>query len=192
MWPFGHEQEARRLAQIAPGTHGAVAVRVTVVSDNVVISPLSGLASAFLQIDLLERLSLDRAGFQDNERDDEFFVLGSAKYGQVLTLRDGDGDEVSVVATRIRFEPATLIGGQPVAHVPAVLAPYLRNATGRGVICSREHALRTGDAVLLKAVIEPSPHVVPDGYRSGTAIRYLPRDDLAPVVLVEVLEVPAW
>ncbi len=168
MWPFGHDHVVQRLAAIPPGTTGAVAARVTVVSESSVVSPLSGLASAFLQVDLLERLI------------DEYVVLGSVKYGQVLRLRDCDGDEVSVVAAAVRFEPSTLLGGQPVTDILPELAPYLRNATGRGILCSREHALRTGDAVLLKAVVEPS------------RTRYLVRDDLAPVVLAEVVDVPVW
>jgi hypothetical protein len=192
MWPFGHEDVAQRLAQIPPGKAGAVAVRVTVISENVVTSPLTRLASAFLQIDLLERIAAERAGIQDGSLNDEYFVLGSAKHGQVLRLRDPDGDEVSVVAGRVRFEPSTTQGGQPVTDVPPGLAPYLRNATGRGILCMREHALREGDTVLLRAVVEPSLRVVPEGYRSGTSVHYLTRDDLAPVVLVEVVDVPEW
>ncbi|HSO34310.1 MAG TPA: hypothetical protein VLT33_17360 [Labilithrix sp.] len=193
MWPFGEEtKEARRLAAIPPGETGAVAVQMTVVSENVVISPLSGLASAFLQIDLLERLPMGQASGPAETLDDDCFVLGSAKHGDILRLRDDDGDEIRLVASRVRFEVSTGTAGQPIADIPVALAPFLKNATGRGILCAHEHALRKGDSVLLRAVVEPSLRVVPDGYRSGTKVTYVARDDLAPVVLVEVVDVPAW
>ena len=70
--------------------------------------------------------------------------------------------------------------------------PLLRRATGRGVVCYRELSLGTGDAVRLKAVVEPTSSVASDGHRSGTRTTYVARDDLAPVVLEEVFGVPPW
>ncbi|HSO36764.1 MAG TPA: hypothetical protein VLT33_29765 [Labilithrix sp.] len=192
MWPFGQKREASRLAAIPVGETRAVAVLTTVVSENVVTSPVSGLASALLQVDLLERVSPGHAGRQDGTLDDDFNHLGRATFGQVLILRDGDGDEISVVGGRARFEPSTQTGGNPITKVPPELVPFLRRATGRGVLCCREATLRTGDRVLLKAVVQPTLRVVTAGYRSGTNLSYVTRDDLAPVVLVEVVDAPAW
>ena len=60
------------------------------------------------------------------------------------------------------------------------------------MVCYRELTLGTGDAVRLKALVEPTSSVASDGYRSGTRTTYLARDDLAPVVLEEVFDVPPW
>jgi len=80
----------------------------------------------------------------------------------------------------------------PIASVPAELVPFLRRASGRGVVCYRELTLGTGDSIRLKAVVEPSTSVVASGYRSGTRRTYVARDDLAPVVLEELFEAPPW
>ena len=135
---------------------------------------------------------MGQAGGPAETLDDDGFVLGSARHGDILRLRDDDGDEISLVASRVRFEVSTVTAGQPITDIPVALAPFLKNATGRGVLCSQEHALRKGDSVLLQAVVEPSLRGGPDGYRSGAKVAYVARDDLAPVVLVEVVDLPAW
>ncbi len=54
------------------------------------------------------------------------------------------------------------------------------------MVSYRELALGTGEAIRLRAVVEPTTIVVTDGYRSGTRSTYLARDDRASVVLEEV------
>lgn len=197
MWPFERKKVAVRLGAVPAGEAGAVVVLTTVVSANVVTSPLSGLQSALLQIELLERIPAEQGRTEafggEGSLYDDFASLGHVTFGQVLLLRDRDGDEISVVAGRARFDVTTpRNGGTPMANVPAELVPLLRRASGRGVICYRELPLLQGDRVLLKAIVESSQTVVTSGYRSGASVRYVARDDLGLVVLEEVFEAPAW
>ena len=196
MWPFEGKKVASSLGAIA-GEPGSVDVLTSVVSTNVVTSPVSGMQSALLQIELLERIETQQRPLEafggDAEGLDYFASLGVALFGDVLVLRDAAGDEISIIASRARFEPTTPFnGGVPIARVPAELVPFLRRASGRGVVCYRELALLQGDKVRLTAVVEPSQSVIAAGYRSGTQLRYLARDDLGPVVLTEVIEAPGW
>jgi hypothetical protein len=190
MWPFGRKNVAARLGEVTRGEPGAVDVLTTVVSANVVTSPVSGMCSALLQIELLERVPT-----QEGDGDaaiDRFESLGIALFGDLLVLQDGAGDEISVVAGRARLDVANRHGGTTLTRVPAELVPFLRRATGRGAICYREFPLLEGDKVRLKAIVEPSQAVVTTGYRSGSKLRYLARDDLALVVLEEIFEAPEW
>lgn len=124
---------------------------------------------------------------------DRYDLLGTIVLGDVATLRDEDGDEITIVARRARIEPALpRRGGTPITRMPAEIVPLLQRATGRGVICYRELTLSTGDKLRLRAVVEPTQSIVADGYRSGTRVTYVARDDLEPVVLEEVFEAPAW
>ncbi len=195
MWPFGRKKVADRLGAVAVGEPMAVDVLTSVVSPNAVVSPVSGMRSALLQVELVERLPEEQrqnGAFSGGEGAvfDRFVSLGVALF---LVLRDRDGDEISVVAGRARLDAAaSRNGGTPLATVPAELVGFLRRATGRGVICYRELPLLEGDKVRLRAVVEPSQTVVTSGYRSGSKVRYLVRDDLAVVILEETVEAPAW
>ena len=111
--------------------------------------------------------------------------------GDLVTLRDDDGDEISIVVRRARLQ----LGSPrppPIAltHIPAELTPLLAKAKGRGALHYREVLLSTSDRLLLSAVVEPTTSVVAVGYRSGTRQAYLARDDLAPVILDEVGSAP--
>ena len=122
---------------------------------------------------------------------DTYEPLGILNLGDVATLRDEDGDEITIVVGRVRIDPQLpQRGGTPLTSVPAEVVPFLEQARGRGIICYRELALRDGDHVRLKAVVEPTRSVASSGYRSGTTVSYVARDDLAPVVLEEVLGSP--
>lgn len=199
MWLFARKKVANRLGAVTTaGAPLAVDVLTTVVSPNAVRSPVSGLVSALLQIELVERVPLDQGqavAFEggDGAGSDAFVSLGTALFGDIVILRDADGDEISVVSGRARFDAATpRNGGTPLATVPAELVGFLRRATGRGVVCYREFPLLEGDKVRLKATVEPSQSVVSSGYRSGTKVRYVARDDLALVILEEIFETPSW
>jgi hypothetical protein len=201
MWPFGRKKVWNRLA--AAGTAEArgepphpvlVETLTTIVSPANVVSPVSGMRACIVVIELVERVPLRQEyGAGDEIERDVYESLGFVVLGDVATLRDPDGDEITVVTRRARITPSQHArGGTPVSRVPAELVPFLSRATGRGVVCYRELTLGMGEKVLLKAVVEPTASVVPSGYRSGTRTTYVARDDLAPVVLEEVFEAPAW
>jgi hypothetical protein len=204
MWPFGRDKKAgnRLAAASAPGGGKAgeppqavhVSVLTTIVSPSTVVSPFTGMRAGFLLVELLERIPVandeDAAGDVAKDRYD---LLGTVILGDVVTLRDQDGDEITIVARRAQFKAALpRRGGTPITRMPPEIAPLLSRTTGRGVLCYRELTMSTGDTLRLRAVVEPTQSIVADGYRSGTRLTYLARDDLAPVVLEEVFETPAW
>jgi hypothetical protein len=201
-WPFGRKALPGRLAaaSAAPpaGQAGApvsVSVVTTIVSPSSVTSPLTGLRAAIIHLEIVERVPLvrDQGMGSEDETSDVYNSLGVVILGDVATLRDEDGDEITIVAHRARIQPALMRrGGTPLGRVPPEVVPLLANASGRGVICYRELPLAMGDAVRLKAMVEPTQSVVATGYRSGTRVTYVARDDLAPVVLEEIFEAPAW
>lgn len=208
MWPFtrrASRQDCRgRLAaacaEPAPGeTRQPVSVSVltTIVSPSTVESPLTGRRAAIVYIEILERVSSSsgphvEGGSVVETRDDTYDSLGVVVLGDMVTLRDDDGDEIAIVARRARIQPALpQLGGTALDEVPAEIAPLLAKARGRGVLCFRELALAIDDRLLLTAFVEPTTSVVASGYRSGTRKTYVARDDLAPVVLDEVFVSPA-
>lgn len=201
MEPFPEKKVWSRLASasaVRPGGERAEPVAVStltsIVSPATVASPFTGIRACILVIELVERMAL-AGGHRgaDDLADHVYASLGFIVLGDIATLRDQDGDEITIVVPRVRVEPAVRArGGTPLVRAPAEVVPLLRRATGRGVVCYRELTLGTGDAVRLKAVVEPTSRVASDGYRSSTRGTYVARDDLAPVVLEEVLEAPPW
>ena len=195
MWPFGRKKVWNRLAAAGePRTPVHVSVLTTIVSPSSVVSPFTGMRAGLLLVELVERIPLSNdQGAGGEDVSDRYDLLGTVVLGDVATLRDEDGDEITIVARRARIEPALpRRGGTPIMRMPAEVVPLLQRATGRGVICYRELTLSTGDKLRLRAVVEPTQSIVADGYRSGTRVTYVARDDLEPVVLEEVFEAPAW
>lgn len=201
MWPFGRKKVWSRLAAAWAGDPtgqaeepASVSALTTIVSPATVVSPFTGMRASFLAIELVERIPLTNDQGTGNEVvSDTYESLGFVVLGDVMTLRDEDGDEITIVAHRARVEPAFHArGGTPLSRAPAEVVPLLRRATGRGVVCYRELTLATGDTIRLKAVVEPTTSIVTSGYRSGTRRTYVARDDLARVVLEEVVEAPPW
>jgi hypothetical protein len=194
MWPFGGKKVWSRLAAAGGSEPVAVATLATIVSPANVVSPFTGMRAAIVVIELVERLPVTREqGGGSDAQSDVYESLGSVVLGDLATLRDPDGDELTVVVNRARITPARREGGAtPLSRAPAEVVPLLQRATGRGVVCYRELILGTGESVLLKAVVEPSRSVVASGYRSGTRTTYVARDDLGPVLLDEVFEAPPW
>jgi hypothetical protein len=170
----------------------AVSVLTTIVSPPLVVSPFTGVRAGFVFVELLERTSRSNDPAEEDEKGrDHYDLLTTVVLGDVATLRDEDGDEITIVARRARIEPALpRHGGATITHMPPEIVPLLRKATGRGVLCYRELTLSTGDKLRLRAVVEPTTSVVAYGHRSGTRVTYVARDDLAPVVLEEVFEAP--
>ncbi len=202
MWPFGREKVWDRLA--AASAHGGaqgggppepvhVSVLTTIVSPSLVVSPFTGMRAGILLVELLERIPVANEG-DSGVTSDVYAILGTVVLGDLATLRDEDGDEITVVARRAQIKPALpRRGGTPITHMPPEVAPLLQRSSGRGgVLCYRELTLSTGDKLRLRAVVEPTQSIVADGYRSGTRLGYVARDDLGPVVLEEIFETPAW
>jgi hypothetical protein len=177
VWPFTKTGAVGRLGAVLPGEPGAVELVATVVSPDATTSPLTGARCVFAYVELLEHLGTDpqRIGSVEEE-----VALGAMVYGgDPFVLRDEHGDEVSLVARRVRVELASALHTRtPLEQVPAELIPFLRRASGRGAVCYRERALREGDKVRLEAVVE--------GHRSGTRVSYVVRDDLRPTYLKEL------
>lgn len=197
MWPFGRNKVWTRLAAASaaeaagePPRPVAIAALTTIVSAPDVVSPFTGMRTCILVIEVVERIPPTNARGLGNEVvSDLFEPLGTVVLGDMATLRDLDGDEITVVVRRARFALAHPAGAaMPLARAPAEIVPLLQRATGRGVVCYRELALGPGERLLLKAVVEPSTRVVGAGYRSGTRTTYVARDDLARVVLEEVFD----
>lgn len=197
MWPFG-KKKPNRLAAAAPsgapgGPPTEVKVEVVVASPNELTSELTGLRAALFHVSLVERLPIHRengvAG--GDEVADAWVDLGAIMWGDTLVLRDDDGTEVTVVARRAQVGFATpQLSGTPLSKVPAALAPMMKKASGRGVLCFRENTIRQGDRYRLTATVEAVPSVVTSGYRSGAGLRFIARDDLSPVKLEEIFDVP--
>lgn len=194
MGPFKQKKVWSRLAaafSLGPSGEPAPPVSVsaltTIVSPAMVVSPLTGMRACIVVIELVERIPLTNDG---EGLDDLHESLGFVVLGDVATLRDEDGDEITIVVPRARVAPTLHARGvSPVSRVPAEIVPLLRKATGRGVVCFREVTFGTGEAVRLRAIVERATSIVADGTRAATRTTYVARDDLAPVVLEEV---PAW
>lgn len=194
MWPFGSKKVWDRLAAASAREPVQVSVLTTIVSPSAVVSPFTGMRAGILLVELVERIPVENdQGAGGEVVSDTYALLGTVILGDVTTLRDEDGDEISIVARRAHIEPALpRRGGTPITRMPPEIAPLLQRTSGRGVLCYRELTLSTGDKLRLKAVVEPTQSVVAEGYRSGTRVTYVARDDLGPVVLEEVFETPAW
>jgi hypothetical protein len=174
MGPFGIRVASRLKEAVEPTK---VSVLTTLVSGGSVASPITGIRAAIVVVDVLEHVLSH--GYE---------VLGTVVLGDLVTLRDDHGDEITVVVGKTRIvRVASGLEGVPLEKPPAELVPLLSKATGRGVICYRELTLGEGAKVRLKAVVEPRQV----GY-SGTKSAFGVRDDLAPVVLEEVFDAPAF
>lgn len=163
----------------------------TIVSASAVASPITAARAAIVHIEVLERLGgASDASAESTPELDAYAALGVVVLGDLLRLRDPDGDEITIVARRARIRPASpQPPAMPLEHLPAEMVPILGKASGRGVLCYREITLGTGDAVLLTAVVESSG-VVPTADGAGTRKAFVARDDLAAVVLEPVLASP--
>jgi hypothetical protein len=151
-----------------------------VLSAELVESPISGpilgRRGAFIHVELLE----------DSGEGGDPRSLGEVIFGDLLTLELGaDGGDVGrrtpmplveVVVRRAVLHFASLRPSPlPLGSVPAELAPMLARGRG-GMLLYREHVVRQGDRLRLRAVVEPRGD------------RLAIRDDLSRVDLDEVLE----
>ena len=184
MWPFTRKRVGRRFAVAGTGQPAEVEVLAKVSSPNVVTSPINGTRAALLRIEVVERLHAP-------DRDapaERYSLLGTTVLGDVVTLVDEAGAELSIIAHRAHFPSSTpRAPAATLERLPPELAPLLKRATGRGVICYRELPLRQGDEVLVRAFIEATTAVIASGYRDAPTVRYVARSDLG---VVEIEEAP--
>ncbi|MDB4942875.1 MAG: hypothetical protein JWP97_2409 [Labilithrix sp.] len=184
MGPSGTTR-ASSLGAVREGESASVALTLRVASADAVVSPLTGLRSALLRIEILERFS--RGHGADRGEGDIHEVIGAVHHGDLLVLADEDGRELTLLARACELVPwMAEAGGQPLTTAPPEIVPLLRRATGRGLLCFRELSLRGGDLVRVTAVVEATRAVTASGYRDAAGLRYVARDDLAPVVLEEL------
>jgi hypothetical protein len=132
-------------------------------TDDLVTSPLTGARAAVVVVDLVER-----ATPLENE-------AGRAVLGDTLVLR-ADGGEVVIVARLARYAFVSDGARGEVRHAPPEIAFLLSGARGKGTLGWREHLLRRGARVHLRAVVAPSAQG-----------RFVARDDRAPVLISEPL-----
>jgi hypothetical protein len=142
-------------------------------SPDGVTSPLSGRHAAFFHVEVLELLPPPLSPR----------VLGERILGDVVELAVG-GRVASVLVRRAALRFA-LIRPPPVPLValPAELASLVAH-TRAGIPCAgplgwREHVVRHGDRIRLRAYVE--------AVKTSGADRLVVRDDLGPVELHEVV-----
>jgi hypothetical protein len=186
MWPFA--ARPLRLEDLVEPSRIDVVTKV--VSSNDVTSPLSGLKAAFVQLEALELVHRSQNDGGPSGQGD-LFSLGTMIVGDLVTL-EIDGIEVAVEVPVRRAELRLVSDGRagviPIHRAVPELVPLLAHAKHGGVLCQREHRVLSGDRLRLRAVVERASRVVASRYRSGVVERLLVRDDLAPILLDEVIE----
>lgn len=205
MWPFEGNEIASRLAAASKseGPGGTqVSVVTTITSPNLAVSPFTGIRAALIYLEVLERVAHMNEGASaatflygsDGGDRDDYHLLGSIVIGDLVTLRDEDGDEITVVARRTRIVPALRrTTGTPIEQAPAEIVPLMSRGSGRGTLCYHELMLSEGDKLKVTAWVEPSRTVVSAGYRSGSRVTYVAREDRDELVLLEeIFESPSF
>jgi hypothetical protein len=165
-----------------------VEMLATIVSSNLTASPISKLRAAAIRIDLVERVTSGGQVVGHGMAPEVHVLVGSLVLGDLLVLRDGFGDELTLVVRRTQLAPLGQEAATPLDVVPAELVAVARAASGGGVLCYREHFFSEGDQVRFKAFVEPQRRAV----SHGDGLVYVARDDLGPVILEEVFVTPAF
>jgi hypothetical protein len=170
-----------------------VDIETTVTSVDHVESPITGARGALVQIEIFEshRLSTSQhreiviatsGNFVDAP---EERTLGVATLGGSLLLcaRDEPAAKITVRARACAITSAGSRARRPLRRVPPELAELFGQPDGGGELWFREVSLAHGDRVRLRAVVVPSPRVVPTEYRSAATTGFETRDDLGAVLL---------
>lgn len=140
-----------------------IEVDAVVLTEDSVRSPLSGVNAALVVVDVVERAT-------PLERD-----VGRVVIGDTLVLR-ADGGELAIVARRARFAfVGNDTGGAPLETIPPEIAGVLGAARGAGALAWREHVVRRGMKLRVRAIVEAS---------GG---RFVARGDLAPILVSEIV-----
>ena len=155
----------------------------TVVTEDAVVSPLTGLRAAAVRVTLLAKrqpgkhpATGDPLGFGGGGGPDTFTRIGDVWFGSELVLADADAQEVVVATTGLGVRAANIDrGATPLGPVrPPELAQLLASAP-EGLVFYRELRVHHGERMRLKAT------VFPVGPR-----RWETRPDVGPVVLQEL------
>lgn len=120
-----------------------------------VTSPVSGARGALVHLELVE----------------EDVSLGEIVLGDTVELRTEDGARYVVVARRATFGFVGVRRSVPLDRAPAELVPLLVRSRGVGRLFVREHVVRVGDRLRLRAQV----------------VGGLVRNDDGPVSLDEVI-----
>ncbi len=161
----------------------AIDVLARVASPNDVVSPITGARGACIRVEVFERRDPSAP-----VRPDE--LLGTVVLGDLVSVSiDLEGHEVTTTSVDVVVRRAELRFTSP-ATSPEVLemaapelVPILRTQRGGGVIFYAERRIRCGEDLRLRAVVERGA----SADRRERGARLILRDDLAPVVLDEVL-----
>lgn len=188
VWPLAPKR--LRLEEIVGPT--PIDVVTTVVSPNEVTSPLSGLEAAFVQVEVLERVPPSYSRDADRPNNDAYVLLGSVIFGDLVKLElEGGVAGVELLSRRAELRVVSERAAvMPMERAIPELVALLSRAKRGGVLCQREHLILSGERLRLRAVVERVSRVVASGDRSDVVQQLVVRDDLAPVVLDEVLDRP--
>jgi hypothetical protein len=156
----------------------------TVVTPNAHTSPISGERGAFFHVDVLEVGPLEGPASARS--------VGEVVFGDLVTLSvlvddppkagvarrsriddvEGRAWRIDLVARKVALEFADVRPApMPIALVPPELVPIVQRASGLGRLCWREHVVRSGDRLRIRAVVESSGTLL--------VVRY----ERAPVIL---------
>lgn len=146
-------------------------VVAAVVSPDDVTSPFSGDRAAFFHVELV---AIDPVGTES--------PIGELVLGDVVVFRGlAEPLEVAIVVRRATMRLVGVRSGATpldrLARVPPEAIPLLARANGRGTPCFREHAVRCGTRVRLRATVDYS-----------ASPRAVVRDDLGAVTIDELLD----
>jgi hypothetical protein len=159
----------------------------TVVTENTVVSPLTGLRAAALRVTLLARRlpgkhpgTGETVGLGGGGGPDVFTRIGDVWYGETLVIADAEGREVVVATAGLGLRAATVDrGATPLGtSPPPELAPLLASAAD-ALVCYRESLVMHGARVRLRAMVFPA----------GPK-RWETRPEAGPVTLTEIGPAP--
>lgn len=157
----------------------AVSFEGTVVGEDAVVSPISGVRAAVVRVTLLSRRPVgkhpetgDPFGLGGGGGPETFTRIGDVWLGATLVLVDGQGNEIVVETAGLAVRTATTARAIELgAARPAELAEVLASAP-EGRVFYRELFIGSGSRVKLKATVAPI-----------AARRWQTRADSGPVVL---------
>lgn len=159
----------------------SVSLKARVASPSTVVSPMTGMRSAFIELVVGERRVVQSA--DDGQREiEEFERLGSMIVGGSLLLESEDGlIEVPTEGVRFAFPG---VANLSVTNVDRPLPKELQHVMNRilkGTACYREHTLSEGDPVTLTGMV--GPKVARKGGASAEDAAWIARPDLGPVTV---------
>ena len=159
----------------------------TVVTDNIVVSPLTGLRAAALRVTLLARRlpgkhpgTGETVGMGGGGPPDVFTRIGDVWYGESLVLADADGREVHVGTAGLGLRSANADrGATPLGPTPPPELGPLLASVADALVCYRESLVLHGARVRLRAMVFPAG---PKKWET--------RSEVGPIILQEIGPAP--